>query len=89
MGTATKKAGVMAFDLHPATEIQSAFDTPSAVELDQRARAMKALDAVNRQYGRGAVTIATAGIARGWQMRRGMCSPRYTTNWAELPEVAA
>lgn len=84
-----KKAGVMVFDLHPATEIQSAFDTPPAAELDQRARAMKALDAVNRQFGRGAVTIATAGIARGWQMRRGMCSPRYTTRWNELPVVAA
>jgi DNA polymerase V len=84
-----KKAGVMLFDLHPATELQSAFTTPAPAELDRRARAMAALDGCNRTHGRGAVTLAAAGIAPAWRMRRSMCSPHYTTQWRDLREVAA
>jgi DNA polymerase V len=84
-----KKAGVMLFDLHPATELQSAFTTPEPVELARRARAMAAMDGCNRAHGRGAVTLATAGITPAWRMRRGMCSPHYTTQWRDLREVAA
>lgn len=84
-----KKAGVMAFDLHPETAVQSVFDTPTPAAVEQRRRAMRALDVINRQYGRGAVTVAAAGIAPFWQMRRAMCSPCYTTRWSELPVAGA
>jgi DNA polymerase V len=84
-----KKAGVMLFDLHPATELQSSFTTPEPLKLALRARAMAALDDCNRTHGRGAVTLATAGVAPAWKMRREMCSPHYTTQWRDLREVAA
>ena len=86
-GRRYKKAGVMLFDLHPATEVQSSFSTAAPEVVAQRARAMQALDAVNRRFGRGTVTIATAGIAPAWQMKRGQCSPHYTTRWGDLLQV--
>ncbi|WP_438482714.1 Y-family DNA polymerase [Oleiharenicola lentus] len=83
-----KKCGVMLLDLHASAEIQSAFSTPEPEKLAKARRAMAALDAVNKTFGRGAVQIATAGIAPPWSMKRGMCSPRYTTRWTELPIVS-
>lgn len=86
-----KKAGVMIFDLYPAIALQSAFDTPTPDAMDRRARAMKALDSINRQFGRGALNLAAAGIAEqsSWHMRRGLCSPHYTTRWTDIPKVSA
>lgn len=83
-----KKAGVMLLDLHSGAAVQSAFTTPAPELQGRRASAMRALDTINRQLGRGTVTVATAGIAPAWRMKRGMCSPRYTTRWDELREVA-
>lgn len=84
-----KKAGVMLLDLHSGAEVQSSFFTPPPAVVGRRAAAMAALDGLNRQLGRGTVTVATAGIAPAWRMKRGMCSPCYTTRWDELREVAA
>lgn len=86
-----KKAGVMVFDLHTTSELQSAFDTPPPDALDRRARAMKALDTVNRQFGRGTLALAAAGIAAqsSWHMRRDTCSPHYTTRWSDIPPALA
>jgi len=44
---------------------------------------MRALDALNARYGRGTVTIGTAGQRHGWALRREFSSPRYTTEWGE------
>ena len=48
---------------------------------------MKTVDVVNRKWGRGALKFAAHGTTQPWQMRQGMRSPRYTTNWAELKRV--
>jgi len=79
----------MLLDLHNGDAVQTAFTTPAPELQGRRAAAMRALDIVNRQFGRGTVTVATAGVAPAWRMKRGMCSPRYTTRWSELREVAA
>ena len=84
-----KKAGVMLLDLHAATELQSAFTTPTPEVLARRKTAMGALDAINRRHGRGTLVVAAAGLRPAWSMRRGQCSPRYTTQWEEMPVAAA
>ena len=48
---------------------------------------MRALDHLNRRFGRDTVTYAAAGIARSWKMQRGSLSPRYSTCWDELLRV--
>jgi len=45
---------------------------------------MKALDLINRKYGRGTVVIGSHGLRQKWAMRRAHMSKRYTTNWHEL-----
>nr|WP_126381372.1 Y-family DNA polymerase [Desulfovibrio ferrophilus] len=48
---------------------------------------MQALDATNSKWGRDTVTYAATGLGRAWKMRQNHKSPRYTTNWEELPLV--
>ncbi len=54
---------------------------------DRGMRIMAAIDAVNRRLGPGAVHYANTGIHKSWQMRQTHRSPRYTTDWNELPLV--
>src|SRR3546814_6667141 len=80
--TLYKKAGVMLLDLHPAAALQvglfEAPDTPTA-----QAR-MRAIDSLNRRFGRDTVTYGTTGTRRAWKLRREFISRRYTTSWDEL-----
>jgi DNA polymerase V len=77
-----KKAGVMLLDLAPAGQVQGGlFDRPDSARAQAR---MRALDHLNRRFGRDTVTYAAAGIARSWKMQRGSLSPRYSTCWDEL-----
>jgi DNA polymerase V len=47
---------------------------------------MKTLDSINRKSG-GKVIFAAQGIKKPWAMKRNLHSPRYTTNWSDLPIV--
>lgn len=79
-----KKAGVVFLELVPAARVQAGlFDRPD----DARSQArMRALDGLNRRYGRGTVAygVPTGGESQDWRMRRDLLSPRYTTRWDEL-----
>jgi DNA polymerase V len=48
---------------------------------------MRAVDALNRRYGRDTVTFAASGRRRAWKLRSEFLSPRYTTSWDELLQV--
>ncbi|WP_338041769.1 DUF4113 domain-containing protein [Methylobacterium organophilum] len=52
---------------------------------------MAALDACNARWDRGTVVPAQAGLDRAcrWSMKFEMCSPRYTTQVAEVPTAWA
>ena len=92
-----KKAGVMMTELLPEGERQSDLFGLSAVENPQL---MAALDRINSRFGKHSVVTAAQGTpdslrtidaARaeksGWGMRREHMSPRYTTQWSELPKI--
>ena len=77
-----KKAGVMLLDLVRADRVQGGlFDQPDSARSKAR---MRALDHLNRRFGRDTVAYAAAGVARVWKMQRGSLSQRYTTDWSEL-----
>jgi len=87
-GFAYQKAGVVLLGLTSATGRQrSLLDLPP--EERQRKRAlMSVLDSVNRRHGRGALRLAISSAPdRPWHMRQHRRSPRYTTNWDELPRI--
>ena len=80
------KAGVMLMELSPASRQQFTLDW--GPELDaSRGRLMTAMDGLNRRFGKGTVTLATAGLAsapKQWAMKQERRTPRYTTRWDEL-----
>ena len=80
-----KKAGVMLLDLAPANAVQgSLFATPDSTASQAR---MRALDVINRRYGRGTLMIGAAGVKSAWRLRRAHVSKNYTTSWSELLTV--
>ena len=50
---------------------------------------MKAIDYTNMKYGRRAISIANAGISKGWKMRREHSSKIDTASFDYLPKVSA
>jgi DNA polymerase V len=93
------KAGVMLVDLQPEGLAQGELDlfpgtfvseAPAAQR--DRARLMDALDALNRRFGRGAVSVASAArreTVGGYTVKQERRSPRYTTRLDEMPIARA
>ena len=81
-----QKCGVMLLDLSPMTHVQTdLFDTRDRT---REAWLMRALDALNTDHGARTVHVGSLGGPRpAWAMRQAFRSPRYTTNWRELPVV--
>jgi DNA polymerase V len=94
------KAGVMLVDLQPEGLAQGELELfcgthePDrfAAERD-RSQLMGALDALNRRFGRGAVSVAsatrTAPTRTGTLAKQERRSPRCTTRLDEIPKVRA
>lgn len=50
---------------------------------------MASMDTINQRYGRGMVRTGVSGTKKRWAMRAENRSPRYTTQWNELPILNA
>jgi DNA polymerase V len=48
---------------------------------------MRALDALNRRFGRDTESFAASGRRRARKLRNEFLSPRFTTDWGELLRV--
>ena len=86
-GHAYQKVGVALLDLRAGEQEQPGLfgrqEPETAPEL------MRALDSINRKWGRDTLSFAATGIERPWRMRQARKSPAYTTSWQELPVVLA
>lgn len=84
------KAGITLMELRPHSSRQfSLFDGQGGAGDARSDRLMAVLDGINGRYGRGSLRLAVEGVDRGWRMRRGNLSPRYTTDWSGLAVVRA
>lgn len=84
------KAGVHLLDLQDGAVEQGELDLDEGVQ--DRGTLMSALDDLNRRYGRGTITMGSAGTAgerRQWTMRQERKTPDYTTSWKDMPMVMA
>jgi DNA polymerase V len=80
------RAGVWLHDFKPADYLQTdLFQRASAQQHDKSAQRMKSFDAINTKYGRSTIRYAAENLASTWQPLQKLRSPRYTTNWDELP----
>jgi DNA polymerase V len=78
--------GVMLLDLSPVTPVRA--DLFDARDRAREAWLMRALDSLNTDHGARTVGVGNHGAKRpAWAMRQVFRSPRYTTNWRELPVV--
>lgn len=78
-----EKAGVMLLELQPNVVQQPELALEDD-DLVDRGNLMATLDGPNLQYGRGTVSMASAGLAgnrRAWSMKQGRRTPGHTTDW--------
>ncbi len=83
------KAGVMLLDLHSDAISQGELELSGQ---PGRGGLMRVLDEMNHRYGRGTLSVASAGLAGGeriWAMRQQRRTPQYTTCWEDLAIVHA
>ena len=79
-----KKAGVMLLDLVDSDHApQSLFDTHDPKD----DKLIEAFDQIIRQQGPGTINFGTAGQASEWQSASAFRSPRFTTEWSDIPAV--
>jgi DNA polymerase V len=81
-----KKAGILLLELAPAAAVQG--DLFAAADTTRLKARMRAVDMLNRRFGRDTVSFAAAGRRRAWKLRSEFLSPRFTTNWDELLRVS-
>jgi DNA polymerase V len=85
-GCRYQKAGILLTLLSDqAVQPGSLFD--DAAGRARSARRMAAMDAINRHFGRDTLRTGACGIHPRWAAQAANRSPRYTTQWAELPVV--
>ena len=56
-------------------------------KVDRGATRMQAIDRINAKWGRGKIHYAAESLADSWQPKHQIRSPRYVSNWGELPEA--
>lgn len=52
---------------------------------DKSAARMKALDDINQKMGKGKIYFAAEDLSKSWRPKHGIRSPRYVSQWDELP----
>ena len=52
----------------------------------KRKQLNRAIDEINRKFGKGTIHLAAA-TAGGWRMKRERMSPRYTTRLGEIISI--
>lgn len=82
-----KKSGVVIQQIQPKDQQQ--FDLFSERQTPKAAQLLKAMDALNRRYGKG--TLRSAAELLGNKDWHGLClskTPNYTSDWGQLPRIS-
>lgn len=80
-----KKTGVLLTDLKTKGEIIPDLFT---IKDPRKEKLQKSINSINKKYGKGAIHCnLNRETSPKWEMKRERLSPRYTTDWKELPEV--
>jgi DNA polymerase V len=80
------RLNVFLSDLSPIGNLQT--DILGAVDVSQYDRStarMQALDGINNRFGRHHLYYASEDLNKTWQPRRKLTTPRYVSEWADIP----
>jgi DNA polymerase V len=80
-----KKCGVILGGLIPAESVTNRLHE-SERQNPKRERLNRAIDELNKKFGKGTVRLAIAHAGK-WQMKREKMSPRYTTRINEIIQI--
>ena len=82
------RLGVFLYDFTPETALQTDLLGLVHTGLHTRNQArMQALDIINSKWGRGKIYYAAEDLSKTWQPKHQIRSPRYVSNWSELPSA--
>jgi DNA polymerase V len=82
------RANILLYDLIQETNLQpDLFGMVDVAASDRSQERMRALDIINERYGRGSLHFAAEDLSQTWEPKRRLQSPRYTTQWQELPQA--
>jgi len=84
-GLAYQKAGVFLDGLEKVGAMQLGLF--ASIDQNRAGALMRAVDRLNKDWGRDTVRFAAAGTRRPWMMKQKMRSPCYTTRWQDLKRV--
>jgi DNA polymerase V len=76
------------YDLLPENALQTdVFGLVNTAAHDRTAARMQALDSINAKHGKGKIYYAAEDLNTSWQPKHQIRSPRYLSDWGELPEA--
>ncbi len=82
------RAGVWLYDLVPDDRLQTDLLGQVNVAMHERSEnRMQAVDSINKRFGKHTLHFAAEDLAKSWEPQHKLRSPRYVSNWDELPEV--
>lgn len=82
------RAGVTLSGLSPAEHLQvDLFGTISDERFSKNIARMKAVDKINAKHGPAFIRTAAEDLSKSWEPKHNLRSPRYTTQWDDLPAV--
>jgi DNA polymerase V len=80
------RLGVFLYDFVPETALQTdILGQVSTTTHDKTEARMQAVDRINTRHGRGKIYYAAEDLARSWEPKHQIRSPRYVSEWSELP----
>lgn len=82
------RLGVFLYDLVPERALQTdILQTVSPDRHDRQTARMQALDLITKKYGKSKLYYAAEDLGKSWQPKHQIRSPRYLSDWDELPEA--
>lgn len=82
--------GVFLYDFVPERALQTdLLGFVDTVHHDRAQARMQAFDHINTKIGKGKIYYAAQDLSSKWQPKHQIRSPRYVSNWDELPEAVS
>ncbi len=79
---------VYLYDLVPENALQTdLLGQVSAERHDKATKRMQAVDDINTKHGRHKIYYAAESLGKSWEPKHQIRSPRYLSNWDELPQA--
>jgi DNA polymerase V len=82
------RANIFLNDFVPETALQTdLFGAVNPARADKSRSRMQTSDTINARFGQNHLRYAAENLSERWRPRRALSSPRYVSNWDELPNV--